>query len=321
MTTIKDIADKANVSPATVSRVLNYDLNLSVTDQTRKRIFEAAEALSYSKHTAKKTMGGKIAIVHWCTESEELNDLYYLAIRLGAEQRCQTLQLTPEVYFFDAIDDIQNNQIKGIIAIGKFTSKQVKQLTSLCPAIVFIDQSPNEDIYDSVIINFEQAVRKIIKHFIAHNHKQIGFIGGKENIREKSFQETLENLHLLDSRFEFIGAFSVDEGYRLMKKAIEDLGDELPTAFVVSSDVMAIGCLRALHEHDISVPDRVSIMSINDISVSKHLYPPLSTVRVFKKMMGESAVDLLLERLHGRNIPKQLVISTEIMERESVKKL
>lgn len=319
MTTIKDIAAKANVSPATVSRVLNYDLNLSVTEQTRKRIFETAEALSYNKHTVKKPMSGKIAIVHWCTESEELNDLYYLAIRLGAEQRCQTLQLTPELYFFDAIDDIQTNQIKGIIAIGKFTSKQVKRLANLCPAIVFVDQSPNEDIYDSVIIHFEQAIRKIINYFISHNHQQIGFIGGKENIREKSFQETLQNLKLFDSRFIYVGAFSVDEGYRLMKNAIEDLGEDLPTAFVISSDVMAIGSLRALHEYNIPIPSRVSIMSINDISVSKHLYPPLSTVRVFKKMMGESAVDLLVEQLHGREIPKQLTISTELVERESVK--
>lgn len=321
MTTIKDIAAKANVSPATVSRVLNYDLNLSVADETRKRIFEAAEALSYTKHAANKPTGGKIAIVHWCTESEELNDLYFLAIRLGAEQRCQALQLTPEMYFFDAIDDIDKNQIKGIIAIGKFTSKQVKQLSDLCPAIVFVDQSPNEDIYDAVIINFEQAVRKIIKHFIANNHSQMGFIGGKENIREKAFKETLKKRHLFDSRFMYIGSFSVDEGYRLMKNAITDLGEELPTAFVVSSDVMAIGCLRALHEHDIHVPNRVSIMSINDISVSRHFYPPLSTIRVFKKMMGESAADILLERLHGREIAKQLVISTEMVERESVRKL
>src|SRR5699024_10827540 len=170
LTTIKDIAVKANVSPATVSRVLNYDLNLSVTDQTRKRIFEAAEALSYHKHTTKKTTGGKIAIVHWCTESEQQNDLYYLDIHLGAEQRCQALQLTPDVDFPDAIGDIQADPLKGINAIGKSASKQVKRLPSLSPSIVFVHESPSEDIYHSVIINLEQAVRKIITHFIGQTH-------------------------------------------------------------------------------------------------------------------------------------------------------
>src|SRR5699024_4451371 len=93
------------------------------------------------------------------------------------------------------------------------------------------------------------------------------------------------------------------------------------TAFVISSDVMAIGSLRALHEYGITVPDRVSLMSINDISVSRHLYPPLSTVRVFTELMGETAVDLLVEQLQGREIAKQAVISTEMVYRESVRKL
>ncbi|MYL60514.1 LacI family DNA-binding transcriptional regulator, partial [Virgibacillus halodenitrificans] len=71
MATIKDIATKAKVSPATVSRVLNYDASLSVAEETKRRIFEAAEALSYKKHSVKKHIGEKIAIVHWYTESEE----------------------------------------------------------------------------------------------------------------------------------------------------------------------------------------------------------------------------------------------------------
>ncbi|HLR43240.1 MAG TPA: LacI family DNA-binding transcriptional regulator [Pseudogracilibacillus sp.] len=321
MSTIKDIAIKAGVSSATVSRVLNYDMTLSVTDETKKRIFEAAEALSYNKHTVKKPVGGKIAVVHWYTESEELNDLYYLSIRLGVEQRCKALQLTPEMYFFEAINDIQADQIKGIIAIGKFTWKQVKKLHEISPNLVFVDQSPNEDKYDSVVVNLERATKKILDYFIANNHEQIGFIGGKENIREKAFNEKLKEENLLDCRFSYVGAFSVDEGYRLMKEAIEEHGENLPTAFVISSDVMAIGSLRALHEYSIAVPDRVSIMSINDISVSRHLYPPLSTVRVFTELMGETAVDLMLEQLQGREIAKQVVISTEMVYRESVKEL
>src|SRR5699024_2123826 len=111
-----------------------------------------------------------------------LNDLYYLSIRLGVEQRCREHELSSEIYFFDSIDDIKTDQIKGIIAIGKFTKKQVKQLVSICPDIVFVDQSPDEDTYDSVIINFERAIEKIIYYFMENNHHQIGFIGGKENI-------------------------------------------------------------------------------------------------------------------------------------------
>src|SRR5699024_7281644 len=102
---------------------------------------------------------------------------------------------------------------------------------------------------------------------------------------------------------------------------IDELGDDLPTAFCISSDVMAIGSMRALHEEGIAIPNRVSIFGINDISVSRHLYPPLSTIRVFTENMGETAVDTLLERLEGREIAKKIVISTELVIRESTKGL
>src|SRR5699024_12293410 len=88
MATIKDIADKVNVSIATVSRVLNEDPALSVGTETKQRIFDAAELLDYKKHIHKKTKQRmRIAIVHWYTETEELNDLYYYSISLGVEKK------------------------------------------------------------------------------------------------------------------------------------------------------------------------------------------------------------------------------------------
>src|SRR5699024_2108968 len=107
-------------------------------------------------------------------------------------------------------------------------------------------------------------------------------------------------------------------GYELMKQAIKDLGDQLPTAFVISSDVMAIGSIRALHEAGIAIPERVSVIGINDMSVSKHMYPSLSTVRVYTELMGETAVDTLIERLEGRIIAKKISLSTKLVIRKSV---
>src|SRR5699024_3664758 len=101
MATIKDIAEKAGVSSATISRVLNYDSTIRVTDETKMKVFAAGEALSNRKKTTRKYIDQKIAIVHWYTEQEELNDLYYLSIRLGIEDRCKELGLTPEVYYFN----------------------------------------------------------------------------------------------------------------------------------------------------------------------------------------------------------------------------
>lgn len=329
MATIKDIAEKAGVSPATVSRVLNYDASLSVADETKKKVFEAAEELSYRKRSANKYVGKKLAVVHWYTEKEELNDLYYLSIRLGIEQRCKELDIKPEIYFFDNLHDINPNEMEGIIAVGKFSSSQIKELTEINPKVIFVDYSPDEGKYDAVVIDFERATEKIIDYFIQTNHEEIGFIGGREllkgdketlvDLREKTFKSYLNEKGLYDDRFVYVGSFSVEDGYNLMQRAIEELGDNLPTAFFTSSDVLAIGSLRALHEANIAVPDRVSVIGINDMSVSKYVYPSLSTVKVYTEIMGETAVDTLIERLEGRKIAKKIFISTKLVIRKSVK--
>ena len=87
MATIKDIANLAEVSPATVSRVLNYDMELSVSQETRQKIFEVAEQLNYTKHKNKKKEVMTFRLVQWYDSEEELADLYYLAIRLGIEKK------------------------------------------------------------------------------------------------------------------------------------------------------------------------------------------------------------------------------------------
>lgn len=330
MATIKDIAEKAGVSSATVSRVLNYDASLSVADETKKRVFEAAEELSYRKRSSKKYVDQKIAIVHWYTEKEELNDLYYLSIRLGIEERCKEIGMSSETYFFDNIKEMKAAEIEGIVAVGKFSDDQVKVLTNINPMVVFVDYSPNEEKYDAIVIDFEKATKKIIDFFLSTNHSEVGFIGGTEllkgqqdpieDLREKTFRSYMKEHGLYNEKFVYVGPFSVEDGYKLMQQAIEDLGDDLPSAFFISSDVMAIGSLRALHEANIAIPERVSIIGINDISVSKYMYPSLSTVRVYTEIMGETAVDTLLERLEGRKIAKKVVVSTKLIVRDSVKK-
>lgn len=327
LATIKDIAERAGVSIATVSRVLNYDPTLSVTDETRKRIVEAAEELSYKKRPAKKTAAKKIAIIHWYTEKEEMEDLYYMSIRHGIEQRCQQLDIQFANYFYDELKGIKNDQLQGIIAIGKFSLEQVAEMAEVTDNVVFADCSPDDDLYDSVIIDFDKASRKIMDYLIEKGHDSIGYIGGREaykgssveiaDQREKSFRSYMAEKELLNEDLVYIGSFSVASGYSLMKQAIKELGDRLPTAFFAGNDLIAIGCLRALHEENISVPERVNIIGINDISVSKYVFPALSTLKVHTELMGETAIEMLLERIDGRRVAKKIFISTELVIRNS----
>ena len=327
MATIKDIAEKAGVSIATVSRVLNNDVLLSVSDETKKRIFEAAEELSYKKRTNRKKELPKIALIHWYTEEEELNDLYYMSIRLGIEKRCEQQRVKIVKLFHSQMEELMKENIQGMIAIGKFSEREIGLFEMITKNIVFVDYSPNEEIFDSVVVDFEKATMKVIDYLIEKEHQKIGYIGGRETFkdqtseiedsRERAFITYMKEKELFYENYIYTGQFSVNDGYLLMNQAIEEQQDQLPTAFFVGNDAMAIGCLRALNEHEIAVPERVNIIGVNDISISQYLSPALSTVKVYTGLMGETAVDLLMERLLGRNVAKKVILSTKLNIRKS----
>lgn len=155
-------------------------------------------------------------------------------------------------------------------------------------------------------------------------------IAGQENFGDKSkpiidkrttiFENYMNQVGIYQEKYVFTGAFNVTAGQELMKKAIETLKDDLPDAFFVSNDSMAIGCLRALQEAGISVPERVSIIGFNDISVAKYIYPTLSTVKVYTELMGETGFDLWLDKVTSeRTVAKKITLSTDLVLRESTR--
>lgn len=327
MATIKDIASKAGVSASTVSRVLNYDKTLSVAVETKKKIFEAAEEMAYYKGRGKKQVERKIAFLHWVNEQEELDDIYYMAIRFGIEKRAEAANMTLVKYSendFEAID----KDVEGIIAVGRFNPDQVKELKKISRKIVFVDSNPDEGNSDAVLVDFEWVSKLVIDYYLSKGMQEIGFIGGYEtykdtidpipDAREKYYRSYMAEQGMLNEDLIFVDNFSVESGYNLMKQAIGQLGEDLPRAFYVANDPLAIGCLRALHEAGIEVPGRVSLVGVNDITVSKYVYPSLSTVKIYTELMGETAVDLISEQVNEkRKISKKVYISNKLKVRQT----
>jgi LacI family transcriptional regulator len=326
MTTIKEIAEKAGVSIATVSRVLNYDPALSVSDDTKQRIFETAEKLSYKKKSKVKKNIAKIALVKGDNGNEELSDLFYMLIRFGIENKCEQHSLHISTFFRGNEKGMLDEQILGVIALGKFDDHQISSLKKVSKNIVFVDFSPDEEKYDAVVTDYENAIIKVLDHFISHGHQKIGYIGGREydkkqgqkiNSRVKTYKNYLEEKGLFKKENLYLSEFTAEAGFNLMNKAIREQGGDLPTAFIIGCDTMAVGCLRALHEAKISVPERVNLIGMNDFVFSKYLFPSLSTLKVYTELMGESAVDLLMERLLGRKVAKKVIVPTTLKIRQS----
>ncbi|MET4655108.1 LacI family transcriptional regulator [Exiguobacterium sp. PvP048] len=328
MATIKDIAKEVGCSISTVSRVLNNDPTLSVGDETRARIFEVAEEIGYRKKTL-KTLVKNIAFLYWLTDNEELEDVYFQTMRVEIEKKARENNIEMTTYKLEGGIEKIPLDIDGFIAVGSFMNRELEYLKELTPHGVFIDSTPDPAHYDSVRPDLAQITRQAVEVLVEQGHEKIGFIGGTyHNLdtdaeemdgRERAFRQTMEERDLLREDFIFCRrGFSVDNGHYLMNQAVEQLGEELPTAFYVAADPIAVGCLQVLNEQQIEIPKRVSLISVNDTSISKYVSPPLTTFHIDLEEICQNAIQLLLERvLKKRNIVKTVYIGAELITRKS----
>lgn len=329
MATLKDIAQKADVSLATVSRVLNQDDSMSVAHDTRQRILMIADELNYhsgKRRVVKKKTTLRMGLVYWYSKEEEMEDPYYLSIRLGVERTCSERGIEIEKYVKNDLQNRSANEEKldGLIAIGKFSSKDVDLFKGLTENLVMADFTPASDV-DAVVVDFRSAMVEVLKYLIKLGHERIGYIGGHEYVqgnkmirdeREEAFCEYLSLYQTFYPEFIWTGTFTAEDGYTTMKEALKL--ENKPTAFIMGNDSMAIGAMRALHEKGIRVPEQISIVGFNDIEMSRYLQPSLTTVQVHTEYMGEAAVDLFLDQLSSRRkIAKKIVLPTNLLIRES----
>lgn len=333
MATIKDIAEKAGVSQSTVSRVLNLDETLSVSEDTRSRIFRIAEDLHYQKKSHKTAPQAgldshKIVIFEWYTREEELDDLYYYAIRIGLERQAQELGYEI-IRIFSKDDWSLMQEADGIIALGKFSPKTIQDLESYGKPLIFVDSNTLYLGHSCVTTDLEDSVIMVLDHFLKKGHEEIGLLVGQEQTadaipllmdpRQRTFQQYLTAKGFYQERFVAVGEFSTESGYQLMEQLIQGLGNDLPTAFFMASDALAVGALRSLQEHQIAVPDRVSLISFNDTSIAKYVYPALSTVTVYTEEMGKQAIQMLWQTFQGTqpSVPYMVKLATKLTIRDS----
>jgi LacI family transcriptional regulator len=328
MATIKDIAELANVSIATVSRVLNYDETLSVTPETRQRIFEAAEELEYVIAPKKKSKSKlKVGLYYSYSLEEELVDTYYLSIRVALEKKLREKGIEIQRLLKDDAKKSVEKMV-GIICLGTFNKEDIERFKGYDKPCVIVDSNPDGSYFDSVVIDFNSATRKALDYLIGLGHQQIGFIGGIEtdmygnrfkDLRQDVFETYLQEKGLFYEEFVKIGGYNPTEGYVLLREMLS--GENRPTAIFVGNDTIAIGCYKAAHELGVSIPEELSIVGFNDISSAQYMVPPLTTVKLYTEIMGETAVDLLLDRINSkRPVCKKVVINTNLIIRESAAK-
>jgi LacI family transcriptional regulator len=333
MVTLKEIASAVGVSTATVSRVLNFDATLSISAPKRQAIIETAEALNYAtprnRNRAAQQGLNKVALVHFLRPDQELVDPYYVGLRLGIESRCQALKIeTVKVYHTDRRPDPKLLQsASGVIAIGRHDDHEIDWLRTHARSIVFADFAPATDEFDSVESDLFLATRKLLQALMQAGYRRIAFIGWVDvyngiprSLPEKrcrAYMQWMTEAGLFDSRICRTESNTEESGYRLTREILGE--DEPPDAIIAANDNMAVGAYRAIHELGLRIPEDVAVASFNDISVAQFMNPPLTTVHLPSEEIGETAVELLLERAAGRDLAKRITLAARIIWRGSTR--
>lgn len=347
MATLKDIAGIAQVSQATVSRVLNQDPSLNVTEETRDRILRTAKELGYrtvqQRYQAMQEKEGtqsvsreesaerRIGIAQMFEKVQLTEDVYYMMMKNVLDEVCFEKKWTTVMMFrnqqghFTKNDDLP---LDGIIAIGRFTQAEIRDFRSYTENLVFLDSSPDEEKYCSIVPNYHLAIKQVLNCFWDRGYKNVAYLGSVYtygDVKELSvdpryyyYKNSLLERGLFDPEFVIDCEMNSQSGYEAVKAYLES-GKRLPDGVFTSSDAVVPGLLKALREYRIEIPGQLGVITFNNTNISKFAEPPLSSVEVYMRESVDSAA-FCMELLWNKKVhPKKIIISCRLEERGSVK--
>ena len=329
MATIKNIAQAAGISAGAVSRILNNDPTLSVSPETKKRVFDIAQELNYQKSRNRDKSLFKMGILQWFSAEQEMKDSYYLLVRQGIEDFCQKHSIgIIRAFQSDAssIDTLQD--VDGLICIGKFSDEEIEKFMRICGNIVFLDMPVLDYKITTLTMDFKAAVYDALDYLTELGHKKIAYLGGKEYVgnqklftdeRKQAFISYMNN-HGLDADQVYEDAFSTASGYQMAQELLEN--EDLPTAIFAASDAIAFGAMRAIQEKGLSIPNDISIIGFNDTEMSSYTTPALTTIFAPAYDMGQHGANLIYAATNLKiNTPLKAKIPCQLVKRESCKSL
>ncbi|KRK89442.1 LacI family DNA-binding transcriptional regulator [Lentilactobacillus sunkii] len=325
MVKLQDVADTAGVSISTVSKILNNDTTLSVSETTRQRVLGVAKLLKYRRKSSQSPQ--RYAIISSIEIFRAKSDYHYQALRSMIETVATSMGITAQTVVFKSNTQPRLSGFDGILALGHFTDQQIQYLIDSEVPVVSVGENLFSSGIDSIISDLDTPVAQAIDHFRKTGQDDIGILARHENVKDSDglddpwTRAVLKHLRrggIYSKDRIFCGSYGPEAGFDLMNQAIEACGDNLPHVFLVWDDSMAIGALRALKQSKIKVPQRVSLVGTDDIDIAKYTQPALSTIRVHNESMVEQALQMLFDHPKDQSlIPKLVIVGTKLIQRES----
>lgn len=325
--TLRDVAAVVGVDPSAVSRAVNNDPRLSVSDATRKRILQAVKELGYRPNLGARGLRTSKTWTIGLILPDLSNPMYESIVRgvaVTAEERGYGVVLGSQIEGKSAMTFaglLQEGRVDGLlIASGTLHNDFIREIAEHGPGPVISVNRRVKGVGSSVIVNDERASRRAVEYLYGLGHQVIGGIFGPREIdtsvrRRKGFSWAITHAKLRSVVIDRPG-WSAQDGYIGTLKILREHPGV--TAIYASTLLMGIGALRAAADEHRSVPGSLSVICLHDSYLAEFLVPSLSTVRLPTEELGIAAVDLLIERSAGG--PDRAIIiegDGEIIERGS----
>lgn len=334
--TMKDIAKELNISINAVSIALND--KPGVSESMRLKILRTADKMGYinEKHHYLSVFSKSNICILMQSYYANTGHFYSIVLRSIVECAKQLGYISILNYFednqFEFPDCIIDRKVAGILVVGKISDQNLNQLKNTGIPVVLVDYTSLGDTCDCVLTHNKQGGYLITQYVLDKGYKRVGFFGDLEyslsfSDRFIGYKQALVNRNTISDIESYINQYSIlheTEKYvlendvnsivSLLKKS------ELPEVFVCANDSNAFILLNALTLMNIKVPDQIAITGFDDTPLCDKTIPKLTTVQVQKELMGEIAVNKLIDRIHRENdVQMTQLLSTKIIERDSVK--
>lgn len=322
-----DIAEVANVSKMTVSRVLNK--KPGVAEHTRQRILEVADELGYTLQSPYH--GSDVNVIALLIPNhptvylgEVLNGISQAAEQLNCGLMLYTRNMFQQAVESDnSLSPLRAGLVDGaVVIVPQDYQEVITHLTRFELPFVLIDHHSEAENEASVTATNRRGMLEATRYLLALGHRRIGFITGRMDIacsheRLEGYREGLAEVGLMmEEDLIREGDFMQPSGFEHTKDLMKMKNP--PTALLVSNDMMAYGALEATRLLGLTVRQDVSIIGFDDVFLSSQTYPPLTTVRQPLARMGETALDMLIDLIQDRRVLNQRrQLPTELIVRET----
>jgi len=327
--TLDDVARKAGVSTATVSRCLN-DPERVVT-ATRERVMSAVTTLGYTPNFAARVMAAKRSFTIGAIIPTMENAIFARGLQAFQEEihrQGYTLLVSSSAYRpeneEEQIRTLVARGADGLLLIGHDRAPRIFDFLEQrkMPTVVAWSFIPEKDT-PSIGFNNRQAMKALAAKVIKLGHTRLAAISGirqgndRARLRIEGIKDAMEMNNLPPDSLPIIEtSYEIENGAEAFANLMSQT--ERPTAVLCGNDVLAVGAVRQAQEMGIRVPDDVSVTGFDDIELARIINPPLTTVHVPHREMGRKAAQALIEMIETGSAGQSLELPTEIVSRQSL---